>query len=53
MQKMSMVEGITGVDEPLLFLDRDKASKETDRVFKETMFAYEEATKGGGGGIWK
>ena len=32
------------------YLDRDKASKEADRVSEETIAASEEARKGGGGG---
>ena len=50
MKKMSMVMCIAGVDEPLLFLDRDKAFEEADKVSKETIFASEEARKGGGEG---
>ena len=47
---MSMVKGIVMLDEPLLFMDRDKASEEADRVSKETMLAFKETRKGGGGG---
>jgi hypothetical protein len=48
--KMEMVEGFGVEDEPLQFLDMDKASEEADRVSKETIFASEEARKGGGDG---
>ena len=46
---MSMVKGITVVDEPLLVMNRDKASEEADRVSKETILVFEEMRKGGGG----
>jgi hypothetical protein len=48
---MVMVEGFTMDDEPLQFLDRDKASEEANRVSKETILASKEVRKGGGG--WK
>jgi hypothetical protein len=41
--KMVMVEGFAVEDEPLQFWDRDKASKEADRVSKETFLALEDA----------
>jgi hypothetical protein len=47
---MVMVEGFAVEDEPLQFLDRDKAFEEADKVSKETIFASKEARKGGGGG---
>jgi hypothetical protein len=47
---MVMVEGFAVEDEPLQFLDRDKAFEEADKVSKETILASKEARKGGGGG---
>ena len=47
---MVKIEGIVMVEEPLRFLDRDKASEEANRVSKDTIVASEKERKGEGVG---
>ena len=43
-----MIEGVEERDGALQVLDKDKASKEAERVSKETFLASKEARKEGG-----